>query len=551
MAESTARVEKFENAHASESLFYLWEVAHKPLAIRVALDFVDKLDREVVASFRSVTDRGSEIGGILLGRIVPGAHPVVVIEDYERVACDYSRGPLYRLGTGDKDRFDAVLRQRAGGSTQQLAVVGMFRSNTRKGLSLDPEDAAFFAERFHDPQQVVLLVRPFATKPSVAGFFIRENGTVQAEASYLEFPFARAELAHQSSAVDGVPEAAPAPAPKTPPRAQVVPIASRRDNPAAVRQPAPEVPPPPAAQQPEPAVFVSAPPEAPDPPAPVQQPEPAAARHPEPAAAVSAPPEAPPEPATVREAAIPIPPPPFLGEPESNLQAPFMSVAPQASQRGKWIWIAGGGVAALLVVGLLFFYPGFLIRHGRSPAPAPAESNSLELRVERTAGQLLLTWNRETELIKTATKAVLSISDGQQRENVELDLAQLRNGSVIYSPVTSDVNFRLDVTSSKPELSRSELVRVLGTRPSAMPAPGSEEARKAGKAAQPESAVSAPEAVTEEPSEPVAEAAPAPPRKNLSLAHGGATLARREDHCQPDPRPGCDKGEPPRHGRRQ
>ena len=88
MAESTARVEKFENAHASESLFYLWNVANKPLAIRVALDFVDKLDREVVASFRSVTERGSEIGGILLGRIVPGATPVVVIEDYERVACD-------------------------------------------------------------------------------------------------------------------------------------------------------------------------------------------------------------------------------------------------------------------------------------------------------------------------------------------------------------------------------------------------------------------------------------------------------------------------------
>ena len=40
------------------------------------------------------------------------------------------------------------LRQRAGGSAQDLAVVGMFRSNTRKGLSLDPEDAAFFAERF-------------------------------------------------------------------------------------------------------------------------------------------------------------------------------------------------------------------------------------------------------------------------------------------------------------------------------------------------------------------------------------------------------------------
>ena len=40
-----------------------------------------------------------------------------------------------------------------------------------------------------------LLIRPFAQKPSTAGIFIRESGSVQGEASYLEFPFRSSELA--------------------------------------------------------------------------------------------------------------------------------------------------------------------------------------------------------------------------------------------------------------------------------------------------------------------------------------------------------------------
>ena len=174
MAESTARVEKVrERARFRIALLPLgmWPTSRWRSAWGWILS-ISSIARWWPVSARSPIAARKLAAFCWAGscRVLP---PVVVIEDYERVACDYSRGPLYRLGTGDKDRFDAILRQRAVGSTQELAVVGMFRSNTRKGLSLDPEDAAFFAERFHDPQQVILLVRPFATKPSVAGFFIR------------------------------------------------------------------------------------------------------------------------------------------------------------------------------------------------------------------------------------------------------------------------------------------------------------------------------------------------------------------------------------------
>jgi len=88
--------------------------------------------------------------------------------------------------------------------------------------------------------------------------------------------------------------------------------------------------------------------------------------------------------------------------------------------------------------------------------------------VERTAGELLLTWNRDADPIKTATKAVLSISDGERHENVEMDMAQLRNGSIVYSPTSTDISFKMEVTGQGNTKSASESVRVLRNRPSAL-----------------------------------------------------------------------------------
>ena len=84
----------------------------------------------------------------------------------------------------------------------------------------------------------------------------------------------------------------------------------------------------------------------------------------------------------------------------------------------------------------------------------------------------MLTWNRESNAIKSATRAVLSISDGAQHENVDMDLALLRSGSIEYSPSSSDVVFRMEVTGADQTKTTSESVRVLRTRPSPMPEPG-------------------------------------------------------------------------------
>ncbi|HWB83002.1 MAG TPA: TonB family protein [Bryobacteraceae bacterium] len=602
MIESAARAERFQ-AQAAGSSYYVWEVPQKPVSVRINLDVVERLEKEVVENFRSINSRGSEIGGILLGNVSAGSPSTVVVEEYELVLCDYARGPLYRLSDDDMARFDRSIAQRAA-SGGGLAVLGYFRSHTRKGLSLDTDDVSFFTARFREARNVLLLVRPFATKASTGGIFIWENGTLHSESSYLEFPFVRAELAPKSRPSEPVtPIESPAPikedaasaVAKLQPRAQIVPIAPRREAPPAPSSvapaPAAEIEKPPVAEPPKPVSAEAEKPvfkpesERPNPfrpiikqeaersPAPKIPPKTEAERtssfkspvkaEPEKTSSFRAPvkqdlkpelkseaertaarpvlkaePEKPvsaktdldktatlklsvkvgteklaakPEPiksdpaksdSTKSEAAKPEPVKPAA---KSELQKPAAKselektseikpaakpdagkaekreeVKPAAAARvdleepvsrkrsGKLLWIAVAAVGAFLTAGVLV-YPG-LLHHGARPGIiAPQDSSPLALRVERTAGELLLTWNRDSDAIRTASKAVLSISDGDQHENVDLDLTQLRNGSVVYSPSSSDVSFRLEVTGSKLGTTTSESVRVLRTRPSPMP----------------------------------------------------------------------------------
>lgn len=134
------------------------------------------------------------MGGLLLGRVSAAGRRTVLIEDYELVACDYNRGPLYLLAEADKSRLESAVKRRKTAADKGASVVGFFRSNTRKDLALDEEDQALITAYFSGPENVFLLVKPFSMKPCAAGFFIWEGDRIQGEATYLQFPFKRAEL---------------------------------------------------------------------------------------------------------------------------------------------------------------------------------------------------------------------------------------------------------------------------------------------------------------------------------------------------------------------
>jgi TonB family protein len=628
------------------SAFYLWEVAEKETSIQLSLDVVERLEREVIESFKAVTKRGSEIGGLLLGKASTAGRRAVIIEEYETVQCDYSRGPLYLLAEADKARVQSALQRRKTSPDKRLSVVGYFRSNTRKDLALDDDDLALITEYFSEPGNVFLLVKPFSMKPPMAGFFIWEGGRVQGESSHLQFPFRRSELLKGEFAksiitggekvsveekaaapprTDGAPlgptvvareervtapfrREVPAPAvpivPRPEARAPVAPAVPKREEPAAApAAPKPEARAPatppvpkrdelaspvaprmevrapvaPAAPKPEarPAEEAAVPkreepapvalkPEARAPVAPVvtkrEEPvspvaakmearvpvPPVAPKREEPAA--PAPPKAEvrvpvPPPAAKREEPTPAPPPapkpearapvtpiiPKREEPapavtaKPEARAPVAPVAPKrqepvapvvakpearpgfqpvaakreqpapalfltregpaavAEKEAERLVAASAGLLArlsrsravwallaviiVLAAGLSFyFWPKFQgVRGVISGAP---DASSLALRVERNAGQLLLSWNREATLVKEAQRAILSILDGDHKEDVQLDLGQLRSGSIVYSPITNDVSFRLEVTNLTQGKSLSESVRVLAGRPS-------------------------------------------------------------------------------------
>jgi hypothetical protein len=176
------------------SKYYIWEVPGKRLVIHVDFNVIDRLVQEVMRGFGAIPRRGAEVGGVLLGSAEVGDRIIVRIDDFEAVHCEHRRGPSYLLSDSDVARFAETIARHRFTTQKTLYAVGCYRSHTRDGLCLTPEDLAQFDAYFPDVSDVFLLIKPFATKVSQAGFFFREEEGIRVESSYQEFPFRRKEL---------------------------------------------------------------------------------------------------------------------------------------------------------------------------------------------------------------------------------------------------------------------------------------------------------------------------------------------------------------------
>jgi hypothetical protein len=192
--------------------YYVWAVPGNPVAVHLRLDVVYRLAAEFLRGLGAVPKRGAEVGGILLGSIEPGLvkdTSIVRIEDFEPVPCSYVRGPSYLLTEEDRKLFDEICKRRS--------PVGYYRSHTREGLSLGPEDLDVLDKNLPLASNVALLVKPLADKAGVAGFFVRENGVFPGKTP-LEFPFRRWEMTGEEPPA---PPVKPAPEIVPPPPQQV------------------------------------------------------------------------------------------------------------------------------------------------------------------------------------------------------------------------------------------------------------------------------------------------------------------------------------------
>jgi hypothetical protein len=218
--------------------YYVWEVPGKSISIQLSLDVVDRLQQDVIRGFGAVPRRGAEVGGVLLGSTESGG-PVVRIEDYSLIPIEYKRGPSYLLSQEDAQAFEGSLEQLRNGG-EKLRPIGYFRSHTRDSAGLGGEDQDLLSKYFPEPETVVLLIRPFGTKPSIAGFYFKEDGAFQSGAPLQEFSFRRRDLAPDEAPP---PQAAPLRPPRTvPPRREIPRAEPERPTPAGAN----EVEPPPA-----------------------------------------------------------------------------------------------------------------------------------------------------------------------------------------------------------------------------------------------------------------------------------------------------------------
>jgi len=229
----------------------------KSFTIQLDPTLVDRLEKDVIESFKSITKRGSEVGGLLLGAL-DGEAGAVFIADYELFECSYNRGPLFLLTDQEARRLEVAVRKRKG--PDDPVVVGFFRSNTRKDLALDDDDLSILKDLFNGTNQVALLIKPFSMKPCTASFFVWDDGRMQEVAGAVSFPFRQSEL----TTLLGPPDAA-----KRDEAAQPVRLAPKRAEQATPSglTPKPELPPEPPAARVEPPAARVEPPAAAEPPA--------------------------------------------------------------------------------------------------------------------------------------------------------------------------------------------------------------------------------------------------------------------------------------------
>jgi hypothetical protein len=217
-----------------------------------------------------------------------------------------------------------------------------------------------------------LLVKPFATKPGVAGFFVRENGAFPA-ATPLEFPFRRWEMTGEE-----------------PPRRAPMQERKRKERQPEKRDEA-------AAPLPSNEDKVAAAPESSGAPRPYYR-------------IFSAEPEE---------------------EPKQTPQAPR---APK-SRTGMW-----------MVASFVFLLLGVLLGYEASRITAPQRGLSdfaLLFAVERTGDNLTVRWNPDSRAVRLASSGELEIDDGSETKHVNLDRANLSNGSMVYRNTSNKVRFRL------------------------------------------------------------------------------------------------------------
>lgn len=374
----------------SHSNFFSWEVPDKPISIELHRNLMERLDREVMESFNSLPKRGVEVGGLLLGKAHSNDRLTINIEGYEAVPCEHRRGPSYLLSDSDRARLEKTIAAWRSNPNKQVSVIGCYRSQTRDDFTLDEEDISLFKAHFSDPASVFLLIKPVRSGDNSARLYFWEHGGIEKETGYLQIPFS------QNHAIKAALSANPSDS------VEEIPAESQPSAQGTRSEPAPLL-----AEQAE-----------------------------EPEAALD----------TARTEASPEIDPPVTQLPPDTHTAPQPEVFSRCAEppERRRLWIPLAGITILIAAGLFVYQAVSSFRRTPGNTTAP-QFSGLGLTVDGTDETLQLKWDRNAAPVAKADRALLLITDGKFQKELTLDQIQIRTGSVIYTPSSNDVSFKLQV----------------------------------------------------------------------------------------------------------
>jgi TonB family protein len=404
--------------------------------------------------------RSSEVGGVLLGKILPGKpERCVVVEDLQFVE---PATQLFNTTDADRARLDAAISKTR--TESELTPIGYFRSHIRPGLCLSPQDQGFIETNLRDPDDIFLLIKPNEIGVCAAAFFFWQRGQLQTEISDLKLVSISDE-----SPVSDAPANEEGIAPQQPVPAMEARLAAVHPDPIE-RRGAEQAADPKSANALQDGVRASAlqpaanTPEGtkardtkPDNGKPAEaEPEPTTGGTPPSADATSTPehhtvsyrPQAEkPQRGPILSAAHSVPPGPYAGSQRLN----------------PLIWaLACMLVAALCAAGYFALQSGWgRMQRGGSDRL----KTDIGLHVEAVpGGQLNVSWNQDMPQLSQMQHAALTIVDGNVRRDLDIDNSQFRFGKLTYVPNSTDVQFQLEVFLHG-NRSMAESVRVVVSAP--------------------------------------------------------------------------------------
>jgi hypothetical protein len=109
------------------------------------------------------------------------------------------------------------------------------------------------------------------------------------------------------------------------------------------------------------------------------------------------------------------------------------------------------------------------VRQERPPLKQLPAKSSLAFTVESRGPALLLTWNGQSPPIANASLGMITIWSGGTIRNLTLTAEQLRSGSIVYKPVSDQVEFQLAVMSGD-QVTQESVIALLPERSDPQPA---------------------------------------------------------------------------------